>query len=237
MRDNHKKIMKTQIFLRRISELIAYPALSLTLAAPLSAAPGLTVERFTGVTGAQVSNLTSAAAFYSPTTISTVTSSVLPSNAGDNYGTRIRGYVTAPVTGFYTFWESGDDAVTLLLSPDENPANKQVIAFHTGFTNAQQWNKYSTQASRQILLTAGKKYYIEALHKEGAGADHLAIAWSVNDTQVGQWYLSSSTATNVFTNISLANCNDLTGTMSGSWISTPSSAQAFQITNNGNKLT
>jgi hypothetical protein len=112
--------MKTQLILRRISELFACSA----LAAPLSAAPGWTMERFTGVTGAQVSNLTSSAAFYAASSVSTVTSSVLPSNAGENYGTRIRGYVTAPVSGLYTFWESGDDAVTLLLSPDENPANK-----------------------------------------------------------------------------------------------------------------
>ncbi len=26
-------------------------------------------------------------------------------------------------------------------------------------------------------LEAGKEYYLEAIHKEGTGSDHLAIAW------------------------------------------------------------
>ncbi len=148
------------------------------LASTLHAAPGWTLERFNGISGAQVSNLTSSPAFYSPSLTSILTSSAMPSQQGDNFGTRIRGYVIAPVSGLYTFWASGDDAVTLMLSPDENPANKQVIAFHVGWTAQQEWTKYPTQKSRQISLLAGSKYYIEVLHKEGSEGDNLAIAWT-----------------------------------------------------------
>ena len=30
-------------------------------------------------------------------------------------------------------------------------------------------------------MTAGNKYYIEALHKEASGADHLSVAWRLPD--------------------------------------------------------
>lgn len=164
-------------FLPRLRTFSLFSALSL-LPSALIAAPGWTMEHFTGMSGAQVSNLTGSTAFYSPASSATLTSSAAPSQQGDNYGTRIRGYIIAPDSGLYTFWASGDDAVTLMLSPDENPANRQVIASHVGFTNPQEWTKYPTQQSRQIPLIAGAKYYIEVLHKEGAGGDNLAIAWT-----------------------------------------------------------
>lgn len=45
------------------------------------------------------------------------------------------------------------------------------------WTNSREWNKYSTQQSASINLTAGQKYYIEVLHKEGSGGDNVAVAW------------------------------------------------------------
>ncbi len=152
---------------------------SLALAPALAAESGWSLEKFNGIGGPAVSNLTTAANFYSASSTSIITSPAIPSNSGDNYGSRIRGFVIAPVTGEYTFWESGDDAVQLYLSPDENPANKTLIAYHSPGTSGQQWDKYPTQKSRAIPLVAGEKYYIEALHKEGTGNDHLAIAWTV----------------------------------------------------------
>ncbi len=47
------------------------------------------------------------------------------------------------------------------------------------YTAPRQWNKYPTQQSIAITLQAGKKYYIEALHKEGGGGDNLAVAWQI----------------------------------------------------------
>ncbi|MHC4251914.1 MAG: hypothetical protein ACYS9X_22570, partial [Planctomycetota bacterium] len=34
-----------------------------------------------------------------------------------------------------------------------------------------------TQTSAPVRLEAGTKYYIEAVHKQGSGGDHLAVAW------------------------------------------------------------
>lgn len=104
-----------------------------------------------------------------------------PSNNGTNYGARIRGYLCPPLTGNYTFWIASDDKSELYLSSDENPANKTKIASVNGHTSVRQWNKYATQQSASIHLTAGYQYYIEALHKEASGGDHLAVGWQLPD--------------------------------------------------------
>ena len=98
-------------------------------------------------------------------------------NQGDQYGSRVRGYVRAPVTGYYTFYISSDEQSELWLSSDEDEANKQKIASVNGVTGLRQWNKYASQVSDVIYLEENRKYYIEALHKEGTGADHLSVGW------------------------------------------------------------
>ena len=50
-----------------------------------------------------------------------------------------------------------------------------------GYTNVRQWDKYARQKSERIYLEAGRPYYIEALHKEGVGSDHLAVGWQLPD--------------------------------------------------------
>jgi parallel beta-helix repeat protein len=100
-----------------------------------------------------------------------------PSHVADNYGQRIRGYICAPTTGSYTFYISGDDDSELWLSTDDNPGTKRRIASLVGWTNAREWTRYTSQKSEGISLEAGRRYYVEALHKEGGGGDHLAVAW------------------------------------------------------------
>ncbi len=51
--------------------------------------------------------------------------------------------------------------------------------------NSLEWTKYPSQKSVAITLLGGKKYYIEALHKEATGTDHLAVGWSLpNQTSI-----------------------------------------------------
>lgn len=102
-----------------------------------------------------------------------------PVNSGSDYGARVRGYIHVPATGSYIFWIASDDKSELWLSSNDNPANKQKIASVTGHTKAWQWDKYTTQKSAPVNLTVGQKYYIEALHKESAGGDHLAVGWQL----------------------------------------------------------
>jgi ELWxxDGT repeat protein len=104
-----------------------------------------------------------------------------PSNIGDNYATRIHGYICVPQTGGYKFWISSNDHSELRLSTDDDPANKVRIAWVTGATNPRQWDKYSTQVSATIMLQQGQLYYVEALHKEAVGTDHIAVGWQLPD--------------------------------------------------------
>ncbi len=102
-----------------------------------------------------------------------------PTNIAENYGSRIRGYICPPKTGKYFFLLSGDDNSELWLSTDDRPENKVKIAHIDSWTNPREWNKYASQQSAKIELIEGKKYYIEALHKEGGGGDNLAVAWQL----------------------------------------------------------
>ncbi|MCM8540636.1 MAG: PA14 domain-containing protein, partial [Lentisphaeraceae bacterium] len=101
-------------------------------------------------------------------------------STGDNYGARIRGYITVPEVGNYTFHLASDDRGDLRISLDGTEENLQSIATVTGWTGHKVWDKYETQTSVAFALTAGQKIYTEAFFKEGSGGDHLAVAWSKN---------------------------------------------------------
>lgn len=136
-------------------------------------------EWWTGISGTSVSSLTSNANYPdNPSGSEKITRLEGPIGWNDNYGTRIRGYLHSPTTGAYTFWIAGDDNCQLWLSTDGNPANASIVASVPGWTDSQEWDKYSEQESSSISLTAGQKYYIEVLHKEGTGGDHVAAAWA-----------------------------------------------------------
>lgn len=139
-------------------------------------------EVWTGIAGNDVVNLTNNAAYpNNPTSTSEVTSFETPTNDGDNYGQRLRGWLHPQVTGQYRFWIAGDDECQLFLSTDASAANRTRIARVPagGWSDPRQWTKFAEQTSALITLTAGQRYYIEALHKEGAGGDNLAVAWQV----------------------------------------------------------
>lgn len=98
----------------------------------------------------------------------------------DAYGSVMRGYVLAPVSGNYTFYLASDDNGALLLSLSTNSASAAQIASVVGsssWTDPYQWNKFASQQSAVRTLVAGQAYYIEARQKEGGGGDHLSVAW------------------------------------------------------------
>jgi uncharacterized repeat protein (TIGR01451 family) len=96
---------------------------------------------------------------------------------GDNYGTRVRGYIRPTVTGAYTFIVTGDDAIDFFLSTDANAANKTRLAYITAWTNPAEFTKFPTQTSVTVNLIAGQNYYTELLHKEGNSGDNFQVYW------------------------------------------------------------
>jgi hypothetical protein len=109
-----------------------------------------------------------------------------PPNVLDNYGVRLSGFVLPPVSGPYIFYMASDDQGALFLSTDEDPAHKSKIAFEPSWNSSRVWlggNARNPAApenrSQPITLEAGKRYYTEAIMKEGGGGDDLGVTWQV----------------------------------------------------------
>jgi predicted extracellular nuclease/2',3'-cyclic-nucleotide 2'-phosphodiesterase (5'-nucleotidase family) len=144
---------------------------------PCAGTGAISGEGYTGIPGASVSDLTAHPSYPNSPSISGQLPVFEYNNIGDDYGGRLRGYICVPETGDYIFYISGDDQAGLYLSTDENPANKVLIAYTLSFTGFREWNKFSTQQSAPIRLVRGVRYYVETLHKESSGADHLSVGW------------------------------------------------------------
>jgi hypothetical protein len=135
------------------------------------------------VPGITLADLTSSPKFPDqPDLVDLNTPFETPSNVYDNYGTRLTGFVLPPVTGEYVFYIASDDQGALYLSTDENPANKVQIAFEPTWSGPRMWVESPnglepSKISAPIRLESGRKYYVEALMKEGGGGDNLGVAW------------------------------------------------------------
>ena len=141
--------------------------------------PGsISYERWTGIGGTSISDLTGNANYpNNPNETGTFSSLQGPENYSDNYGTRVRGYIIPSETGNYTFTVTSDDASELYLSTDKHRKNATLLASVSGWTNVTEFTKYVSQTSSTIYLTAGQRYYVELLHKEGTGGDHFQVYW------------------------------------------------------------
>ncbi len=138
---------------------------------------GITLEHWDGIGGPLVSDLTSNARYPASPDYRYVLESIFEAgeNVADSYGQRARGWFRAPSTGAYTFYIASDDASELWLSTNDVAANKVKIASVVGYVNKRDWTAQTSQHSAAITLTAGQRYYIEALQKEAVGGDHLSV--------------------------------------------------------------
>ena len=107
------------------------------------------------------------------------TSFEAPSNWGEYHLTRMQGYLHPPVTGDYTFWIASDNSSELWLSADDSPSEAKKIAFIKSgdWVNQHEWNRYASQKSETIRLSADKTYYIEAIAEQLLLDENLAVAW------------------------------------------------------------
>ena len=153
-------------------------------------------HEFDDITGTAIADLTNNLKFPNlPDIIDFPALFETPPGARDNYAVQFLGYVTAPVSGNYHFYMSSDDNGVLYLSPDENPANKVLIAREPQWANSREWtgnagnpagrtaaapeNQSKTLFPAGMPLVKGQRYYIEALMKEGAGGDNLGVTWQI----------------------------------------------------------
>jgi len=144
----------------------------------VGAAGSVLREYWTGVGGATVNDLVNSPNYpNNPSGTSYPTSFQSPTDFGNNYGTRLRGYIVAPQSGNYVFTATSDDASAVFLSLNADPQYKQLICSVPGYTGSTQYTKYPTQVSAPISMQAGVYYYVELLHKEGSGGAHFALHW------------------------------------------------------------
>ena len=136
-------------------------------------------EVFNDIPGVTLDALTNSPAYPNkPTSTNIITDFFeAPTDVAENYGQRLRGIFTAPLSGKYTFWIAADDYAGLFLSTDASPDKVRWIAGVPGWTPPRNWSNYAEQQSAPITLVAGARYYIEALQKEGGGGDNLAVRW------------------------------------------------------------
>ena len=139
----------------------------------LQAGGGISREVWSGISGTSVAALPLGTA---PSSSSVLSSMQAPVNAADEYGARIRGYVTVPTTGTYRFFLRADDAAELYVSDDEDPVNAFKRAELLAPSSGADWT--GAAQSDLLYMKSGFRYYIEVRHKEGTGDDHVAVGWS-----------------------------------------------------------
>jgi hypothetical protein len=147
----------------------------------------VTWETWTGGGGTSMDDLRRMPGFPDrPGSRRTLQAFAIPPNAADEYGTRLSGYIYPPATGDYVFWIASDDNGELWLSSDDDPKNKALIARVQEYTGQAQYDKYAEQKAKAVRLEAGRRYYVEALQKEGGGEDHLSVRWQLPDGKIEQ---------------------------------------------------
>ena len=94
-----------------------------------------------------------------------------------NYAARHRGWLLPETSGEHRFWITGSGEVEFWLSTDADPTNRVLIAKIDGHTPYAKWPHTSEAVSAPVQLRAGRRYYLEVLHRQPAGSRHLSVRW------------------------------------------------------------
>lgn len=152
---------------------------SINLLSSNAAFPAIVREIWTGLPSGSLILFTNTPAYpAAPDTFQLLTNFGSVQNTAENYGSRIRAYVTPTQTGNYRFFVSGDDVASLFVSTNESPTNATLAASLTTYTSPNVWNAYTSQVSTLRPLVAGQRYYVEVLQKESDGGDFVQVGWS-----------------------------------------------------------
>ena len=136
-------------------------------------AKGAFQQVWTGISGSDIASINTQGTIASQQVLSDFKS---PTLMGNNYGQKVSAYLTVPEDGLYDFWIASDDASELRISSDLTAEKAELIARITGYTNEDNWSNGS-RVKTQMPLKSGQFYYMEVLHKEGGGGDHMSVAW------------------------------------------------------------
>ena len=138
-------------------------------------------EIWEDVKGSDLASISGSKKFKSqkPEQSSYLTSASSKDGIGDNYIRRLHGYLHPPISGDYIFWIYSDDYSSLRIN--SNGMNPQGAKEILNVTQAMSKTWDSNRKSSKIKLAAGQKYHFEVIHKEGNGADFVAVGWTLPD--------------------------------------------------------
>jgi hypothetical protein len=125
---------------------------------------GATLDTWTGIGGTTIANLMSGTNNLANTPNKSerlMGSLEAPRNVGDNYGSRMRGWLVPQVTGSYEFFIASDEQGEFWLSSTDNPANKIRRCYQPTAVSPLFFTAFPEQKSSPISLIAGQAYYYE----------------------------------------------------------------------------
>ena len=99
-------------------------------------------------------------------------------NLGDRYGARYSALLKVPASGKYRLYLSSDDSAELWLGKDATQKDMACIATVKGYSDIHNWGNQPNQASEPVQLEADRFYFLQVIHKEDGGPDHMSVAWS-----------------------------------------------------------
>ena len=125
---------------------------------------GATLDTWRGIGGATIADLMSGTNNLANTPDKSerlVSLLEAPTNASDDFGSRMSGWLMPPITGSYEFWNASDDQGEFWLSSNDNPANKNRRCYTPGAVSPLFFTAFPEQKSAPISLVAGQPYYYE----------------------------------------------------------------------------
>ncbi|XP_041336779.1 fibrocystin [Pyrgilauda ruficollis] len=110
------------------------------------------------------------------------------SGAKKSFSSRLRGFFVAPQTNNYTFWIQADGQASLYLSLSQDPNQKvRIASLPAGNSEwsenwVKNWSELWQPKSQKFELTAGSRYYLEALHHAKTPSKGMRVGVQVHNT-------------------------------------------------------
>ncbi|NXY72716.1 PKHD1 protein, partial [Glareola pratincola] len=110
------------------------------------------------------------------------------SGAKKSFSSRLRGFFVAPQTNNYTFWIQADGQASLHLSLSQDPEHKvRIASLPAGNSEwsenwVKSWSEHWQPKSQKFELTAGSRYYLEALHHGKAPSNGMRVGVQIHNT-------------------------------------------------------
>ncbi len=105
------------------------------------------------------------------------------------YGTRVRGWLRPPVTGYYRFNVTGDNEVKLRLKDGPDPGSADEIATNGGYAYIYEHDDTPGQTSDSLYLEADRFYAVELLHKQNTYSSFFYVFWKTPLAYDTLWHL------------------------------------------------